>query len=434
MVRSLLFVGLLCVATVAVEANAEGPIVGEVEGGEFRPFPLAVTKMRLSGGSDVQRANADLLIRVVRSDLEMSGAFQLLDEKSFIDSDVVGPAAVKFPDWQTVGAQGLVKTALTLNGKDLSIEFHAYEVAAQKEVGNKTILGNVDDVRGLAHSISDEIFRSFTGEPGAFRTKIAVVKKVQGEKHVFVIDVDGEGARQITNDGGLNLLPGWSPDGKSLLYTSYRYDNPDLFEKALGGGDPRPVSRRVGLNTGGRVSPDGNKIAVTLSQDGNSELYLLDRAGNVVKRLTNQWGIDTSPSWSPDASQITFVSSRGGHPDLYLMDVASGSSKRITFKGDYNQTPSFSPRGTHIAFTARDERNAFDIFVLNIKTGEVKRVTQNQGNNEEPSFSPNGRLLVFTTTRNKTRQLVISNVDGSHQTVLPSMGDHTSPAWGPFVR
>ena len=72
--------------------------------------------------------------------------------------------------------------------------------------------------------------------------------------------------------------------------------------------------------------------------------------------------------------------------------------------------------------------------MLNIKTGEVKRVTQNQGNNEEPSFSPNGRLLVFTTTRNKTRQLVISNVDGSHQTVLPSMGDHTSPAWGPFVR
>ena len=56
------------------------------------------------------------------------------------------------------------------------------------------------------------------------------------------------------------------------------------------------------------------------------------------------------------------------------------------------------------------------------------------GNNEEPSFSPNGRLLVFTTSRNKVRQLVISNLDGTKQTVLPSLGDHTSPSWGPFPR
>jgi TolB protein len=128
------------------------------------------------------------------------------------------------------------------------------------------------------------------------------------------------------------------------------------------------------------------------------------------------------------------VSSRGGHPDLYLMDAGGGGAKRLTFKGDYNQTPAFSPRGTHIAFTARDERNVFDIFVLNLKTNELKRITQGQGNNEEPSFSPNGRLIVFTTTRNKTRQLVISNLDGTKQTVLPGGGDFASPAWGPLPR
>ncbi len=434
MVRLLFSLGLLSLGLLGLEARAQGPIIGDVEGGEFRPFPLALPKMRLAAGSEGQKANAELLIRVVRSDLEMSGAFQLLDEKSFIDSDGIAAAEVKYADWQNVGAQGLVKTRLTLNGKELSVEFRAHEVAAQKEVASKALSGAVDDVRALGHALADEIFRTFTGEPGAFRTKIAVVKKVQGEKHVFVIDIDGEGARQITTDGGLNLLPGWSPEGKSLLYTSYRFDNPDLFEKSVDGGAPRPLSRRAGLNTGGRVSPDGTKIAVTLSQDGNSELYLLDRSGNVVRRLTNQWGIDTSPSWSPDGSQLAFVSSRGGHPDLYLMDVASGNSRRLTFKGEYNQTPSFSPRGTHIAFTARDEHNVFDIFVLNVKTNEVKRVTQGQGNNEEPSFSPNGRLMVFTTTRNKARQLVISNLDGTRQTVLASMGEHTSPAWGPFVR
>jgi TolB protein len=413
-------------------ALAQGPVVGDVEGGELRAFPLAVAKVRGDGAAAKAAAT---LTSVLRADLEMSGAFKVLDDKSFIDTDGVAPKEVRFADWQNVGAQGVVKARLSSSGSGLSLELFGYEVAAGRTVLDKKLTGAVDDVRALAHAGADEVFRAFTGEPGPFRSKIAVVKKVQGEKHIFLLDVDGEGARQVTRGGGLNLLPSWSPDGRSLLFTSYRFDNPDLFEQAIDGGAPRALSRRPGLNTGGRVSPDGTKIAVTLSQDGNSELYLLDRAGTIIKRLTDQWGIDTSPSWSPDGSQLAFVSSRGGHPDLYLMNADGTGTKRLTFKGEYNQTPALSPRGTHIAFTARDERNAFDIFVLNLKTNELKRVTQGQGNNEEPSFSPNGRLLVFTTTRNKSRHLVISNLDGTKQTVLQaSVGEHTSPAWGPFVR
>jgi TolB protein len=434
MPRSLLCAIVVVCSFASLGAVAQGPIVGDLEGGELRAFPLAVAEPRHSGGSSGPHVEAQRLIGVARSDLAMSGAFALLAPKSFIDTDGLESAEVRFDDWRNVGAQGLVKTRVSQQGSEWAVELFVYEVASSKQLLKKTITLPGKDVRALGHAVADEVFRAFTGEPGAFRTRIAVVKKVQGEKHVFVMDVDGENATQVTRGGGLNLLPSWSPDGKSILYTSYRYENPDLFEISVGGGEGRPLSRRPGLNTGGRYSPDGRNIALTLSQDGNSELYLLDRGGNVVKRLTNQWGIDTSPSWSPDGNRLAFVSSRGGHPDLYMLDVDSGGTKRITFKGTYNQTPAFSPRGNLIAFTARDERNVFDIFTLDVATGEVKRVTQDQGNNEEPSFSPNGRLLVFTTTRNKSKQLVISTVDGSTQTVLPSLGEHTSPAWGPFPR
>jgi TolB protein len=431
--RLLLALSVLAFSSTAL---AQGPIVGDVEGGEFRAFPLAVAKARLGDGAADKGALAEQLSSVVRFDLDLAGAFQLLDPRSFIDTDGLEGAEVRFDDWRNVSAQGLVKTRLTVRGADLAVDVFAYDVGSQKQVLKKTITVPVADVRAAGHQVADEVFRAFTGEPGVFRTKLAVVKKVQGEKHVFVMDIDGGNVRQLTRGGGgLNLLPSWAPDGRSILFTSYRYENPDLFEIGIGGGEAKAISRRPGLNTSGRVSPDGTKIAVTLSQDGNSELYVLNRAGDVQKRLTNQWGIDTSPSWSPDGSQIAFVSSRGGHPDLYVVDSAgAGAPKRLTFKGDYNQTPAYSPRGTHLAFTARDERGVFDIFVINLKTNELKRVTQGMGNNEEPSFSPNGRLLVFTTTRNKTKQLVISNLDGTKQTVLPSAGDHTSPAWGPFVR
>ncbi len=434
MARLCLLALLISAQSFAVVANAQGPIVGDVEGGELRAFPIAAPNARLAENSKDKGPDADLFSRVLRADLDVSGAFQILDPKSFIDTDGLDTTEVRFEDWRNAAAQGLVKTRIAVQGTDYLIDAYIYEVASSKQLVKKTFTFPIKDIRSAAHAVADEVFRAFTGEPGVFRTQIAVVKKVQGEKHVFIIDFDGENARQLTTGGGLNLLPSWSPDGRTIVFTSYRYDNPDLFEIGIGGGDSKPLSRRPGLNTGGRISPNGTSIAVTLSQDGNSELYLLDRSGNVQRRLTNQWGIDTSPSWSPDASKIAFVSSRSGHPDLYMVGVEGGPAKRLTFKGNYNQTPSFSPRGNLIAFTARDERSVFDIFTLNVGTGEVKRVTQNQGNNEEPSFSPNGRLLVFTTTRNKAKQLVISTIDGSKQTVLPSLGEHTSPSWGPFVR
>lgn len=414
--------------------HAQAPIVGDIEGKEFRPFPIAVTEMRVAAGAEAHKGAAQQLVKIVRNDLELTGAFKVLDPKSFIDTDGLTQSTVRFPDWLNVGAAGLVKAQLKDEGGKLAVELHGFEVASAKEGLSKTVTGSSTDVRALAHALSDEIYRYFTGEPGVFRTKIAFVRKVQGEKHVFVVDMDGQGGGQVTKGGGLNLLPSFAPDGRSLVFTSYRLDNPDLYELALADGALKRVSSRPGLNTGGRISPDGGKIALTLSQDGNSEIYLLDRGGGLLKRLTSSWGIDTSPAWSPDGGHIAFVSSRAGNPQLYVMGASGGEPKRLTFQGTYNQTPAYSPRGTHLAFTARDERNVFDIFVIDLRTSQVARVTQDQGNNEEPSFSPNGRMLVFSTTRSGARQLVVSNLDGTKQTVVTAGGEHSSPSWGPFVK
>lgn len=426
---------LVAALSFAESAAAQGPIIGNIEGAEFRPYPIAVPDFRVppNSAADLQR-DAAVLTQVLRKDLDFSSVFKVLDPKSFIDTDGIVLAQVKWEDWLNVGADGLVKAMVRASGDELSVEVHAYQVAAQREGLNKTFKGKRSELRRLAHQIADDVYRYYTQEPGVFQTRIAVVKKIGGEKHIVLMDFDGENQTQLTKGGGLNLLPSFSPDGSAILFTSYRYDNPDLFEMPLTGGEPKRVSNRPGLNTGGRISPDGSKIVLTLSQDGNSEIYLIDRQGQLLKRLTQAWGIDTSPTWSPDGRRIAFVSSRAGNPHIYIMDADGSNQKRLTFQGNYNQTPSFSPRGNLIAFTARDEFNRFDIFTFNVETGQIARITQDQGNNEDPSFSPNGRLLVFTSTRTGSRQVWITNLDGTHQRQLTAGGDHTSPAWGPFRR
>lgn len=421
--------------TTAAPAFAQGPIIGDIEGAEFRPYPIAVANFRAPPGSPAAlERDASVIAKIVRDDLDLSGVFKVLDKKSFIDTDGVVLNTIKWEDWLNVGADGLVKAMVRASGDNLDVELHGYEVAAQREGLKKDFKGKKDDLRSLAHEIADELYRYYTGEPGVFRTRLCAVKKIGGEKHIVVMDVDGQRARQVTRSGGLNLLPSFTPDGNALVFTSYRYDNPDLFEVPVAGGQAKRLSNRPGLNTGGRVSPDGSKIALTLSQDGNSEVYLLNRKGALVRRLTKAWGIDTSPSWSPDGKRLAFVSSRAGNPHLYMMNPDGSGQKRLTFQGTYNQTPNFSPRGDLIAFTARDEFNRFDIFTFEVATGNITRLTQDQGNNEDPYFSPNGRLVVFSSTRKSGRQLWVTNLDGNHQRQLTAGGDYSSPCWSPFVK
>ena len=56
MIRSAVVLSVLLSSGLASAALAQGPIVGDVEGGEFRPFPLAVPQTRTATGSDTHKA------------------------------------------------------------------------------------------------------------------------------------------------------------------------------------------------------------------------------------------------------------------------------------------------------------------------------------------------------------------------------------------
>lgn len=41
-----------------------------------------------------------------------------------------------------------------------------------------------------------------------------------GATELYVINVDGSGLQQITNDGTENIFPRWSPDGTRILFST----------------------------------------------------------------------------------------------------------------------------------------------------------------------------------------------------------------------
>jgi TolB protein len=417
----------------AADAKQERPVLS-LSGANFRPLPLAIAPPLYAGAAASRPAGQEIDDTLVQ-DLTVSGLFDLLDRKGFLADAGEGVLVsdIKFPRWQDVGAEGLVKLVVS-PGEPITAEFHLFNAITGKEELKKRYTGGAAEVRMMAHRFADDLFTFYTREPGAFQTRLAFVRKVRGIKQLFASDWDGHNAVQLTASS-LNLLPAWSPDGTRVVYTGYLGGTPDLWAYDFRTGkSTQLVHHSSTLITGGCFSQDGRKLAFAMSEeDGNSHIWVSDPDGSNARRLTDGFGINSSPSFSPDGKQLAFVSNRAGNPQLYVVAAEGGAPRRITFQGNYNQTPNWSPRGDLVAFTARDERNVFDIFTVDPSSGKITRLTQDQGNNEQPSFSPNGRLIAFASTRTGTSQLFVMSADGNFQRQMTLGKDATyTPAWGPF--
>ena len=173
---------------------------------------------------------------------------------------------------------------------------------------NRLFSGKSNVVRALAHRVSDSLVFSITGQPGMASARLAIVGNKSGHKELYICDYDGFNLIQVTNDKSIVVAPAWMPNGKNILYTSYKMDTPIFSFQAK-----KAISKFGGLNTGGVVSPDGKKLALILSKDGNPELYIQDIASGFMKRISStRRANEASPCWSPDSLELAYVSDTSG--------------------------------------------------------------------------------------------------------------------------
>lgn len=401
----------------------------------FRPYPLAIPAFKdlASGGAALAEEGADVL----RSDLSLTGAFKLVDPRSFLADPAregITSATIQFADWLNVGAEGLTKVGLAKSGDEVTLDCHLFDVATGRELLARKYSGPQAQLRGLVHRWADAVVQHFTGVPSVFFTRIAFAKKEGGNKHICVMDFDGHNERCLVQNGNINLLPAWTANGSGIYYSSFINGGPHLYLLDLPSGQAKLISKSSGLNIGASAAPNGTSVALTLSKDDNSEIYRMNPDGLGKQRLTRNWSIDSSPCFSPDSRRIAFVSERAGSPQIYVMNADGSDVRRLTFQGNYNQTPDWSARGDWLLFNARDERIVYDIFKINPDTGEIRRLTQDQGNNEHPTFSPDGNLVVFSSTRTGESKLYVMNADGTNQRLISrGKGEYSTPDWGPWT-
>ena len=118
---------------------------------------------------------------------------------------------------------------------------------------------------------------------------------------------------RLTFDGGLQTDVTWSPDGRSIAYTSDKSGNFDIWVQSIDTGDARQVTKSPAHDRQPTWSPNGNTIVFRSDREGGG-LFAVPAGGGAERRLTS-FGV--RPRWAPDGSRVLFAASDlylGGHP------------------------------------------------------------------------------------------------------------------------
>ncbi len=167
----------------------------------------------------------------------------------------------------------------------------------------------------------------------AWQPPIAFTSDRDGNREIYTMDRQGGAVRRLTEDPAADETPAWSPAWTRLAFQSNRAGNWDIFtlradcDLAAADAAQRCDVQRLTDNPADDMlpawSPDGRSIAFVSTRDGNPELYVMDSHGQNQRRLTFNPGGDWRPAWLPDSQHLAFTSDRAGNNDIYLLTVPS---------------------------------------------------------------------------------------------------------------
>ncbi|MFL6466492.1 MAG: hypothetical protein ACJ72Z_00895 [Pyrinomonadaceae bacterium] len=269
-----------------------------------------------------------------------------------------------------------------------------------------TLTGNSYGQR-RADSLAYQVTYSATYDPSLSPDgkRMVYISQILGREQLFIRNVDGTGAAQITRDDANHEDPAWSPDGKQIAFVYIKDDLEVIALMNVDGSGVKELTPRTVKAIHPNWFPDGTKVAYCTDDDlapprkNDADINVIDLATAKITTLITG-GVNTYPSISPDGKRIAFRRMIGEmNSEVFLANADGTGVKNLTNHPSFDGWPSWSPDGTRIAF-ASNRNSSYQIFTMNPDGGEIRLLANTEGRATAPQWGKDGQKVYFPICRN----------------------------------
>ena len=218
--------------------------------------------------------------------------------------------------------------------------------------------------------------------------------------HIFIASVgnepitsgkdilEGEPYEAPTKPFGGSEELSWSPDGKTLAYSSRKKTgleyslstNTDIYLYDLASGMTRNITEgNGGYDTHPRFSPDGSKISwISMERDGYEadlkRLFIQELKTGKKTFLTDGFEYDVDETvWSPDSKSIFFLATKHAEAQLWELTLKGRKIRQIT-TGMHDYT-SLDLQAGRLLAGRQSYTLPTDLYLVDPKTGRADQLT-----------------------------------------------------------
>jgi hypothetical protein len=251
-------------------------------------------------------------------------------------------------------------------------------------------------------------------------------------QHLWVVNPDGTGARQLTTDQGVSDSdPAISPDGRTVAFVRTGAGGSSICLIGIDGMGLAEFSTGDVSAVAPAWSPDGGQIAFASEAGG---IFVASVDGSKPRLLgDSRIDVATALAWSPDSTKIAFsapseATGAQRNYDLWITDVDGVGQVNITYTTDASElSPAWSPDGSQILLSRSTPSGASLMLMAPDPDAVPVEVTDGASLDQNPSWAPDGSLIVFDRTWAGGTDVYTSRPDGTDLTLV--VRNATDPVW-----
>jgi len=183
----------------------------------------------------------------------------------------------------------------------------------------------------------------------------------EADSQIWLYDLGRDTLTRLTFEGGDNIDPLWTPDGKRIVFKGAQ--NQLLWQPADGsvGAEALTSSKLAGNNVPGSWSPDGRVLAfMEINPDTGFDVYTLPLKDRKPQPFVHTPANETAPRFSPDGHFIAYASNESGRFEIYVRPYPGPGGKwQISTEG--GTEPAWNPKGRELFYRSGNKMIAVDI-------------------------------------------------------------------------